>query len=325
MTASNWPSILPDELAFAYACRAQQLPSMPRPVRAIWTYSPRKKFEAETLQGGLELIAPLASRSVEDLVLRHTLIPARGWITQKAEGSFLDEFSSRQFARRMFPPAGGRLQYCTACADEDVEFWRCSYWRRIHQLPGVAHCPKHGLDLIRVPIDGAIPTQPHHIQARTIAKTRASSLEKRLTALWDALLELQRPIHSRRVRVITKANGGVPYERFGKLTERVTDQAEPTWLAHYFTESTTRTATSPEVRAALVLAASFEDIDELLLQLVARSRTTRNKIELNEDAKRVLEAFGSGVPLADSLALAGTQASAIEDALRRLTQAHLKG
>src|SRR5690625_2944413 len=36
-----------------------------------------------------------------------------------------------------------RLRYCPICFSEDMEKYGESYWRRIHQMPGVLYCQKH--------------------------------------------------------------------------------------------------------------------------------------------------------------------------------------
>lgn len=35
------------------------------------------------------------------------------------------------------------LKSCPDCVAEDFDYWKFSYWRRSHQIPGVEWCPKH--------------------------------------------------------------------------------------------------------------------------------------------------------------------------------------
>jgi hypothetical protein len=39
--------------------------------------------------------------------------------------------------------SGNRLKYCPLCFTKDLDTIGISYWRRIHQIPGVLYCPKH--------------------------------------------------------------------------------------------------------------------------------------------------------------------------------------
>ncbi|MEH7484812.1 TniQ family protein [Neobacillus drentensis] len=40
------------------------------------------------------------------------------------------------------------LQHCYKCIEEDISKYGETYWRRIHQIPGVIVCPRHKLPLI---------------------------------------------------------------------------------------------------------------------------------------------------------------------------------
>ena len=44
-------------------------------------------------------------------------------------------------------PAGERMMLCPACAREDATASGIAAWRRVHQLPGVLVCPRHGTAL----------------------------------------------------------------------------------------------------------------------------------------------------------------------------------
>lgn len=37
-----------------------------------------------------------------------------------------------------------RLRYCPQCFDEDIATYGEPYWHRLHQIPGIAVCPRHG-------------------------------------------------------------------------------------------------------------------------------------------------------------------------------------
>ena len=37
-----------------------------------------------------------------------------------------------------------RLRYCPECFDEDIAAYGEPYWHRLHQIPGIAVCPRHG-------------------------------------------------------------------------------------------------------------------------------------------------------------------------------------
>lgn len=87
-----------------------------------------------------------------DLALLHTLFPYYAYSTDRAALSvwsrslfFLNTMGKRLplGAEKVWKNFGSRLQLCPECHAADMSRYGESYWRRLHQLPGVLICPQH--------------------------------------------------------------------------------------------------------------------------------------------------------------------------------------
>lgn len=61
-------------------------------------------------------------------------------------------------AYKVAPPQFMRL--CVQCSELDRQEFEETYWRRVHQLPGVLVCPDHGIPLVSTPVQ----IQPHRTE-----------------------------------------------------------------------------------------------------------------------------------------------------------------
>lgn len=82
----------------------------------------------------------------------HTQAPFR-WAVSCATQSGLDQSASSPAvwsqALWLDSPVNGQ-RFCEQCAQEDLKFWGYTYWRRLHNLPGLDWCLKHRVPLKRV-------------------------------------------------------------------------------------------------------------------------------------------------------------------------------
>lgn len=102
-------------------------------------------------------VAPVWAVTAEDIVRRYSLFPYyASFNTAEISTRILDQMLNRcSGARRQtlgMPMAvtGHRhLVYCPSCRHEDVSEYGETYWRRLHQLPGVLICERHGCFLTK--------------------------------------------------------------------------------------------------------------------------------------------------------------------------------
>lgn len=115
-------------------------------------------------------IAKACHMSLETFLKRHTSI-------RYALGFMEPELRERMWARMKVetaypkPPAAlGQsaihpafpLRFCPACLHEDLRAFGMSYWRRVHQLPGVTICAEHRCHLVGsdIALRASIPVPP---------------------------------------------------------------------------------------------------------------------------------------------------------------------
>lgn len=125
------PSPLPDECGRSYAMRLCSSSDI--------------AFEqkAKDLLGFLVREAGLN----ESLLLRlHSHLGYARFVSKEFQSVPIDQHPDRHTKPRAssltLPIPAAR--YCSCCVGEDLDFWGISYWRRVHQLPGIDLCSKHG-------------------------------------------------------------------------------------------------------------------------------------------------------------------------------------
>lgn len=91
--------------------------------------------------------------SLEELIQQHTLLPyvvafMSPAARNKTLGSVLHSSTSSVSAAAQNAIKGSRfLRYCSKCMLEDLQHYGDTYWRRIHQLPGINICATHCIPL----------------------------------------------------------------------------------------------------------------------------------------------------------------------------------
>ena len=89
------------------------------------------------------------------IIDRHTLFPYQLRFASPSIAAAVRDYMAGDASRRPARigvmsasfPAGERMMLCTACAREDASASGIAAWRRVHQLPGVLVCPRHGTAL----------------------------------------------------------------------------------------------------------------------------------------------------------------------------------
>jgi hypothetical protein len=85
----------------------------------------------------------------EQYLIRHSMLPFH-----LAYSAHHDQNQTyRPLTNKWLKPADGLIsqaaRFCCNCAEEDMKILGFSYWKRVHQLPGVDTCTKHGNPLHR--------------------------------------------------------------------------------------------------------------------------------------------------------------------------------
>lgn len=156
----GFPTPYPDELLYSVLCRYHLRsgnPGMATTTRELW--GRKGVMKSPHLPNNLDVLTrklpPDSGITAESLILNNTIYPyVRPTLyRERAEALYaILHFGSAAAARTHQKAAlSGRkvplpqtLRYCGACAEEDLRIYGETYWRRLHQLPGVLVCPKHG-------------------------------------------------------------------------------------------------------------------------------------------------------------------------------------
>lgn len=94
-------------------------------------------------------LALAAGMDLKQFVRSHTLIPLFRMAPPKDEGVIHGDPSRLDIIKYYGTLTWDRInpRFCLDCIKEDLDFWRYTYWRRSHQLPGVCFCSKHRTQL----------------------------------------------------------------------------------------------------------------------------------------------------------------------------------
>lgn len=330
--------ILPDEFALGYSARLLTAQGFDPGCRDFpVTLARQAGFDKgiATKRERLLALARCAGIDYDVLVVRHTLAPAMLAFSKDREPKKDFGTGPRQFARLALGLKSAAPRLCVHCVEEDLQFWRCSYWRRSHQLPGISHCTKHGTRLISATTRRAVLSQPHHIcdgRLSPVASSEPCLAERNMAAIWDGLTDFGRPLsYLRAVDLMERArvrNGRHVSHGFS-IANKIRVSVPTDWLADHFGAFANRYVASryqPELTPTYVLALAvlYEDPDWVISSLTnsgiehrptpkASTRSTR----VDASTSTALSAFQSGTPLSEVLdLLTPTRAAAFENVLR---------
>lgn len=286
------PTLQSDETTQGYVgrllalngCDVQRLWSDPIFARHLARHPPSRHARP-----WLEALAGITGLSPEKFLQYHTLAP---FFNAVMVGESLTwPIQTHTHAIRLSSSAPGH--FCADCVSEDYSFWGFSYWRRTHQLPGVAWCPKHQTGLWVSNAPGSFLHAPGSRSGNLEPPNDAevhdgkTNLRVRLyTEICLALLEGHRPISldtmvtvlQARAKVLgMKSRPGVPglhisdlavqwfvgawQERyFPDLGNKVRDRYLPSLDRTY----SSRRVAYPATAYALALATIFDTADEAI-------------------------------------------------------------
>jgi hypothetical protein len=153
-----FPKPYPDEFLYSLCARFQEQLGVQyighidqalfcKPMRKyMFTFPHRIDYMASQL-----LVSPFVS--AEDIIQNHTLLPfflpflsreKADLFYMGARGEGVGRTASRIRGERM---GISSCRYCPECAAEDRKTYNEAYWHRLHQLPGITVCFKHGVHL----------------------------------------------------------------------------------------------------------------------------------------------------------------------------------
>jgi len=167
-----FPDFYPDELLYSvlaryhagsgylgYITTAEDLFSSP------WSI-PDIEFLNTFTEQAVEIIT--RNHSMEEIVMNHTMFPhyARFLDKERRNRAFdsLLHMQGKYYKMLAVPKKKANesknLKYCPLCTEEDYDLFGETYWHRIHQMPGVNVCPKHGCYLYNSPIENTTRKTP---------------------------------------------------------------------------------------------------------------------------------------------------------------------
>ncbi|MDP3597147.1 MAG: TniQ family protein [Nitrospirota bacterium] len=147
--------------------------------------------------GLLEYSAATLGKSVEELCERHLLVPFFKALTNTRRNKAKSGAKGPRDCYIRWAPTrivGDRTNLCPKCVREDQEHLGFSYWRRVHQLPGVCWCPEHEVPLRTIPGLNSFDVCPDRVldQASEISWANdtesGSGIMRRYTAIASEVL-----------------------------------------------------------------------------------------------------------------------------------------
>jgi hypothetical protein len=313
----------------------------------------------------VDLLAQASGIDVPGFVVRHTTLPIRRAVTSfrpdlqhgSGDGIALLWRSALQTAR---PGAYA----CPACVEEDLDFHGFSYWRRVHQIPGLHFCQKHpkqALYFVREShafrmapsVAVALGTAPDSAWLKNIRQSEAVA---RFTEICSELLSMDRPAAASEMAKLVKekcrAKGLNTHRRPTKalLSDHVLRSFPSNWLATVYPalcdkppgslfpriDALPYSLAAPSSPTAYILAAAslWEDTDDALIAFkraatIADSPSAATDIECRADkpdAEATVRAYVEGRGSAGAVArTTGVDRKTAIARLERLGLPHLGG
>lgn len=264
---------MPDEPAIAHAGRMAFFKGLSdKRAMELWLVKAAAKEGVDEKAPRLRQLAAVSGMASPDYARQHSLL---GVMRVAAKPEFMSAHGAEEgdgFSRRLGMLTQKSHAYlCQSCAKEDVEHWKFSWFRRIHQVQGVDWCPSHRRPLLEVTASDPWSKLPQHwiedgeiedshrqgvfeeggFEARFI-EIACELLEKsgpcRVDALADAMKSRARELAIRTSQVGVKEN----------LSDRVQALAPDAWLSRIW----------PDLQAKLK-GAFHEGLDSVLARRTA--------------------------------------------------------
>ena len=225
---TNIPAPLPDEYLRGYGFRICAINSMP----------------LNSLNKLLPNLLEITGLSIEQLIHHHTHL---GYL-RFASGNFFkndismhsDLLTNKRIYTSVCPVES--YQFCPRCAEEDLDIYGVSLWRRAHLLPGVDHCSKHSVSLVIAEQMRTISRQPAYAEVDQAAIPEdksedyfSSPFVHRFSVLSNLAMQTRVPLSPRVITwvLVSKSNEVLGNER-SVLTEFAFENAPFFWLAKHF-------------------------------------------------------------------------------------------
>lgn len=155
-----FPDIYPDELVYSLLARYYTQSGYMR-----YTFAAEDLFQSKTARPDADFVNLYTSytlemltrkMSMEDVILNHTMFPYYGrFLNKERRNQAFQALVKMQGNYHNLLPMqktkNGKkrhLRYCPVCVKEDREKYGETYWHRVHQMPGIEVCSRHGCYLI---------------------------------------------------------------------------------------------------------------------------------------------------------------------------------
>ncbi|QSO48506.1 TnsD family Tn7-like transposition protein [Alicyclobacillus mengziensis] len=155
------PQIYSDELLYSVLARYKHMCGM-QSRRAFLkdVYGQSKMltsiFFPQYLERFRQNLPPYSKITVDELIWNHTMFPFYTAFLSKERSDSIHRMMENGCGKSIENLVGfsggkvksyNRLRYCPRCYSEDIDELGESFWRRLHQVPGVLYCLKHGTSL----------------------------------------------------------------------------------------------------------------------------------------------------------------------------------
>lgn len=153
-----FPPPHPDEHIYSIESRYHELLGYEKPSDTnLALYGKPHRTATLIFPAGLEHLSnkiPGRALSADQLLLSHTSFRYFSAFMSPKEREYLRTYMLKNLTSKSRPPipksvqtSKKHLNYCPLCVKEDRTKFRETYWRRLHQLPGVIICLKHDVFL----------------------------------------------------------------------------------------------------------------------------------------------------------------------------------
>lgn len=194
------PELLPGELLHGWRGRVRVL-NLLKSTRDADTLLRNLAGQAgaapDSKSGLLECAAATLGKSVDELRERHLLIPFFKALTNTRQNKGKSGAKGPRDSYIRWAPTrivGDRTNLCLQCIREDQAHLGFSYWRRVHQLPGVCWCTEHEVPLRTIPGLNAFDVCPDRVLDQASETSWANDTEsgsgimRRYTAIASEVL-----------------------------------------------------------------------------------------------------------------------------------------
>ena len=240
----NIPSLFPDECGQGFLGRLMAWNGLFKLDQLIGWMKHLDKAETR-----LEFVAGCSSLSLGVFIQEHTHIPYQRLINKSHAGVpyGMQQGICQVTQFRGLGTPRGRAALCMYCVREDIAFWGASYWRRLHQLPGVHQCSKHEAPLLDLPEHTFLFHSPEDVVAGAVAPPAeladacaSDPFVQRYCTLSEMALTMRMPQSPLRVSRVLEQRAkklGLRVATYGKcevLSDVVVAMASHPWLQRNF-------------------------------------------------------------------------------------------